>query len=105
MAFDLEGRALSPLYDLLQLSEFPLAAFLPDELLTTTFDGLTYTDASIYDDGENLVIDIQLVFEGELALRLPGSDAFAIVLGSAGPGFTSLRTEIVLGPDFSLALL
>lgn len=94
MAFDLEGRSLTPLSDLLQLSEFPLADFLPDELLSTTFDALTYTDASIYDDGDNLVLDIQLVFKGELALRVPGSDAVALVFGSAGPGFTSLRTEI-----------
>jgi hypothetical protein len=104
VAFELEGRGLSPLSELLELADFPLAEFLPEDALASVFEQLSYTDAAVYDDGDNLVLDLQLVFEQELALRVPGSDAVALVFGSAGPGFTSLRTEIVLGPDFSLGL-
>jgi hypothetical protein len=90
VAFDLEGRGLSPLSELLELADFPLAEFLPEEALASAFDRLSYTDAAVYDDGNNIVLDLQLVFEQELALRVPGSDAVALVFGSAGPGFTSL---------------
>ncbi|MFI7642292.1 hypothetical protein [Nonomuraea sp. NPDC049400] len=104
MAFDLTGRALFPLGDLIAVADFPLAEFLPVEAISEVFEGLYYTDATLYRDGENLVFDVWLVWAGELVLSPPGTDAFVVVLGSAGAGLTTANAEIVLGPDFSLAL-
>jgi hypothetical protein len=104
MAFDLTGRALFPIGDLIEVADFPLAEFLPVEAINEVFEGLYYTDATLYRDGENLVFDVRLVWEGELSLSPPGTDAFAVVVGSAGAGLTTAHAEIVLGPDFSLAL-
>lgn len=104
MAIDLEGRALSPLSNLLELADFPLTEFLPTESIADVFDALSYTEAAVYHDDRNIIIDLVLVFEGELALKLPGSDVIAFVFGSAGPGLTSIHTEAVLGPDFRMSL-
>src|SRR5262245_37023035 len=104
MAFDLTGRALFPLGDLIAVADFPLAEYLPVEAINQVFEALYYTDATLYRDGDNLIFDVRLVWEGELALAPPGTDAFALVLGSAGEGLTTAHTQIVLGPDYSLAL-
>ena len=68
MSFDLTGRALFPLGDLIASSDFPLAEYLPVDAINQVFDNLYYTDATLYTDGENKVFDIRLVWEGELAL-------------------------------------
>jgi len=104
MAFDLTGRALSPLGDLIPTADFPLAEFIPTAALNEVFDRFSYTDATVYRDGLNLVIDAQFVWEGELSLAPPGTDAIALVVGSAGVGMTTARARLVLGPDFSLSL-
>ncbi|GAA1869434.1 hypothetical protein [Asanoa iriomotensis] len=104
MAFDLTGRALFPVGDLIAVADFPLAEFLPADSVDEVFEGLYYTDSTLYRDGENLVFDVRLVWDGELSISPPGTDAFAVVVGSAGAGLTTAHAEIVLGPDFSLAL-
>ncbi|MBA3360004.1 MAG: hypothetical protein H0T94_00795 [Acidimicrobiia bacterium] len=104
MAIELDGSALSPLSNLLELADFPLTEFLPTESIASVFNALSYTDAAVYHDGDNIVIDLLLVFEGELALKLPGSDVIAFVFGAAGPGLTSIRSEAVLGPDFRMTM-
>lgn len=104
MAFDIEGRALYPLGDLISTADFPLAEFLPAAALGEVFDRFSYTDATVHQDGPNLVIDAQFVWEGELSLAPPGTDAVALVVGSAGVELTTAHAQLVLGPDFSLTL-
>ena len=104
MAFDLTGRALYPLGDLITSADFPLAEFIPVGAINAVFDRFSYTDANVYLDGSNLIIDVQLVWEGELSLAPPGTDAVALVVGSAGVGMTTAHAHLVLGPDFSLSL-
>jgi hypothetical protein len=86
------------------VADFPLAEYLPVEAINQVFEGLYYTNAMLYRDGENLIFDVRLVWEGELTLSPPGTGAFALVLGSAGEELTTAHAQIVLGPDFSLAL-
>jgi hypothetical protein len=104
LAYDLTGRALFPIGDLIDLADFPLAGYLPVEAVSQVFEKLYFTDATLYRDGDNLVFDLRLIWEGELALSPPGTDAFALVLGSAGEGLTTAHAQIVLGSDYSLAL-
>jgi hypothetical protein len=47
---------------------------------------------------------VGLIWEGELVLSLPGTDAIALVLGSAGEGLTTVHSQIILGPDFCSTL-
>jgi hypothetical protein len=103
--YDLTGRSITPLSDLIDAVDFPLAEFLPSNLADDIFGDLYYTEALSWADGDNLVLDVQLAFESELSLTPPGTDALSFVVGSAGVGWTTLRTEIVLGPDFSMSLL
>lgn len=104
MAFDMKGLGVYPIGDLLDIADFPLAEYLPVEQINEVFESLGYTDATIYREGNNLIFDVRLVWEGELALTLPGSDAIALVLGSAGEGLTTAHIQIILGQDFSLSL-
>jgi hypothetical protein len=104
MAFDLKGLAIYPLSDLLDVADFPLAEYLPVEQINQVFESLGYTDATIYHDGNNMVFDVRLIWESELVFTLPGTDAIALVLGSAGEGLTTAHTQIIIGPDFSLSL-
>jgi hypothetical protein len=104
MPYDVEGRALTPLGELVGIVDFPLAEFLPPDAVATVFDSLYFTEAIAWSDGPNLVINIQLLFEGELALKPPATDLIALVFGSAGPGWTAISAEIVIGPDCSIAL-
>jgi len=104
VSFNLEGRSLYPLGDLIATADFPLAEFLPVAAINDVFDRFSYADASVYQDGPNIVIDAQFVWEGELSLSPPGTDAVALVVGSAGVGLTTVRGLLVLGPDFSLTL-
>lgn len=104
MPYDLTGRGVRPLSELITLAEFPLAEFIPADTLASTFDGLFYAEAHASLHDGNLVIDTWLAFETELSLRLPGTDAIALVLASAGVGWTAIHAELVLGPDFSLTL-
>lgn len=104
MALNLEGRALYPLGDLISTADFPLAEFIPVGAINEVFDRFSYTDATVYQDGPNLVVDAQFVWEGELSLSPPGTDAVALVIGSAGVGLTTAHAQLVLGPDFSLTL-
>jgi hypothetical protein len=48
MAFDLTGRAIYPISDLLDVADFPLAEYLPIEAIEGVFESLGYTDATIY---------------------------------------------------------
>ena len=93
-----------PLSNLLELADFPLTEFLPTNSIADVFDSLTYTEAAAYHDGDNVIIDLVMVLEGELALKLPGTDVIAFVFGSGGAGSTSIHTEAVLGPDFRMSL-
>ncbi len=101
MAVDITGHALYPLSDLLDIEEFPLRDFIPADALENIFESLFYTDAEVYFDGENLVIDIQLAINQELALKPPGN-AMALVFAPGVEGWTSLHMEIILGPDASV---
>jgi hypothetical protein len=105
MPYDLTGRGIRPLGELITLAEFPLADFIPADTLASVFDGLYYAEAQAALHDGNLVVDTWLAFENELSLRMPGSDAFAFVFASAGAGWTAVHAELVIGPDFSLTLL
>jgi hypothetical protein len=104
MAYDVAGRALYPLADLLSASDFPLADFIPSDALATVFDRLYYCDATVYERGVNTVFDVHLVFEQELVLAPPGCESFALVFASAGADWTALHLQLMIGPDFSAAI-
>src|SRR5688572_16128246 len=104
MPYDLTGRDLNPISDLIEQADFPLAEYLPLDQIASIFESLYYTEATTSFDGENVVIEAQLVWEGALELKIPGCDSYAIVLASAGAGWSTALTTIVLGPDFSLKL-
>jgi hypothetical protein len=104
VAYDLTGRALRPLGELLAVADLPLAEFLPPELLQATFDRVYFTEADASFLEDNLVLTVRLAIEAEIALAPPGTDAVQLVLCSGGPGWTSILAEIVLGPDFSITL-
>ena len=105
LAYDLEGRGIFPLADLFDLGDFPLADLIPQDALQQIFDGLYYTEANAYREGDGLVFEIRLAFDGELALTPPGTEAVALVIGAAGGGWTALDTKIVIGPSPSLSLV
>ena len=95
---------LFPLVDLIQRENFPLAAVLPEDALETVLDGLYYTEAEGFSAADNLVLRLNLTFEGEIALQVPGVRGFALVIGSASPGWTDVDCELVVGPDAELTL-
>ena len=49
-----------------------------------------------------MVGNLRLAFEGELSLKPLGNDIVAITIGSAGAGWTSFRSKIVIGADASI---
>jgi len=104
LAYDLTGKALRPLGELVELGQFPLAEYIPADSLSSQFGSLYYTDAYTYLAGDNFVINAWLAWKGELKLEFPGSDTFELVLGSAGTGWTAVHAELVIGPDLSMAL-
>lgn len=95
MSYDLTGRALRPLTDLITHAEFPLAEYLPAEL----FADLYYTDSQASQQHDGLHLALRLAVEGELALGPPGVPGLALVVGAGGTGWTSLPVELVVGPE------
>ena len=104
MSLVVEGRALRPLSELLELTELPLAELLPAATVDQIFADLRQTDARVYQDGENTVVEAVLVFEGELALEPPGLAGFALVLGEAGQNVTAVAIQVVIGPGAGMRL-
>ncbi len=104
MAYELDGRSLTPLSELVQLEDLPFAEFVPLSALDNVFYGLYYTEASSYPDEFNLVIDLRLAWEGSLALSPPGCDSYSLTLGSAGSGWTSVEATFTIGPQLGAQL-
>ncbi|MDP8930509.1 MAG: hypothetical protein M3O70_18555, partial [Actinomycetota bacterium] len=104
MSYELAGRALYPLAELLTQQDFPLTDLVAEDDLATVFDGLYYTDAEAFANEDGLNLLLRLAFDGELRLTLPGLAGVSLVAGSSGTGWTSLQTEFVLGPGASAAL-
>jgi hypothetical protein len=100
MVVEVEGRALYPLGDVLAATDFPLVSMLP----AGAFEGIYYLSAEAAFDENALVVMFELAFEGELALTPPGSDAIALVLNSAGVGWTGLRATVTIGAAPSILL-
>jgi hypothetical protein len=104
MAYEMAGRSIYPLGDLFTSSEFPLGDLLPADLLAKVFDGLYYTEAQVVVREPDVVFDLYLAFEGELALTPPGVEDLALVLGGAD-GWTAIQARVQLGPEPSVALV
>ena len=104
MSLDISGSSLTPLAELISAADFPLFEFIPSVQTTGLFQTLHVARHSLIIVGDNLEIDCCLVFPGEISFGLPGGDSFAFVLGSAGPGWTAVRMELTVGPDFRLEL-
>jgi len=104
VAYSLDKRALIPLSEIIEQADFPLSDYLPLDQLAAVFDNLYYTEAVLSDDGDNLVIEIRLAWEGALELRIPGCDLFSLVLASAGTEWSTVAAIMVIGPDFSITL-
>ncbi|MEV5763651.1 DUF6603 domain-containing protein [Micromonospora sp. NPDC052213] len=100
MAISVDGRALYPLGEALAATDFPLVSMLPAD----AFDGIYYLSADAAFDDTALVVAFELAFEGELALTPPGTDAIALVLGSAGVGWTGVRATVTIGAEPSILL-
>lgn len=103
MAYDLTGKALYPLSDLLTKAEFPLAEYVPEEALESVLEGLFYTDAEAYSTTDGYHLSLRLAFEGEMALSPPGLP-IVVVAGAAGSGWTSLKVDFLIGPEPSATL-
>jgi hypothetical protein len=71
MPYDLIGRALYPLSQVMRKEEFPLADYVPQEAIERVFDGLFYTDAEAYTTEDGFHLNVRLAFEDELSLRAP----------------------------------
>lgn len=104
MPYDLTGRSLTSLSELIGEAEFPLADYLPLDEVSSLFQSLYVAEHFFSFTGDNLVLECHLAFESELSLALPGADSFALVLGSAGPGWTAIKMELTIGPNFGLVL-
>lgn len=104
MSYDVEGVSLNPLSDLFAAADFPLAEMIPTDRLQAAFDGLFYTRAMTYRSGGNLIFNLDLAIEGELALTPPGTDAVSLVIGGTA-GWTVIPVEIVIGPDASIGII
>jgi hypothetical protein len=105
MAYELAGRAIYPLSQLLSDQELPFVSYIPDDVLEQVFQGINYTDAEAYVTADGLHFNLRLAFEGELALSPPGLSGFALLAGAAGDGWTSVPTAFVIGPEPSAELL
>lgn len=101
---DITGQMIHPLRDLIADGDFPLADFV-DAAAGSLLDRLHYTDAQSYDEDGQFVIDLTLAFEGELALKPPGTDVIALVLASGGVGWTGVKARFVIGPELSVSLI
>jgi len=99
VGYNLIGRTLYPLSDLLSQSEFPLLAYIPPDALQSLFDGLYYTDAEAYTLPEGVYLNLRLAFETELALTPPGLPGLKLVAGAGGNGWTTLQVQFLIGPD------
>ena len=107
MPDDLEGLGVHPLAELFEPASFPLAELIPQELLGQVFSGLYYTAAVIEPRADGVAIALTLALEGELALSPPGTQALALVLGSAAGDWTLVDCELLIGamPSFALPRL
>ena len=99
------GKALHPLRQVVDLSDLPLGAVLPQDALQPLFERLTYSGVEAYVVADALIVDLELAFEQEIALALPGLNSFALVLLSGGVGWTEVRTQVVIGPQPELAIV
>ena len=104
MAYDLIGRSLTPLSELISEADFPLADFLPVKRISPVFKGIFFTEADIAFDGENYVVSAHLAFNDSIEFGPAGSDSFSLVLASALDGWTTLRAIFVIGPDLAMHL-
>ncbi len=104
MPYELVGRSLTRLSELITEAEFPLAEYIPAALVAEVFGSLYAVEHYFSRDGDNLVLECQLAFSKEIALSLPGAESFALVLGSAGTGWTVIPMQLTIGPDFSLVI-
>ncbi len=104
MATQIAGRTIYPLLDLVETDEFPLSAYLPQNLVTEIIGRLYQADPKCFYDGENTIIEFLLAYESNLVLQLPYFPDFGIQVASAGQGWSAIDAEIVIGPDLALTL-
>ena len=104
MTYDLVGRSLTPLSELISETDFPLADFLPIDQISQVFKGIYFTEADIAFDGENAVVSAHLAFNKSIEFGPAGCDSFSLVLASAGGRWTTLRATFVIGPDLAMHL-
>ena len=104
MTYNLVGRSLTPLSELISETDFPLADFLPIDQISQVFKGIYFTEADIAFDGENAVVSAHLAFNESIEFGPAGCDSFSLVLASAGGGWTTLRATFVIGPDLAMHL-
>jgi hypothetical protein len=99
MPDQLKERALYPLLDLVKIDDFSLVDFIPEGLVNDLVSRLYQAESKCYFDGENVNIEFLLIYEQEIALYLPGFSDFALIIASAGTGWSSLRSELAIGPE------
>lgn len=104
MVIDISGRGLYSIKEYLSSDDFPLAELINPDDLPGLFDSLYVTRIDAFPWNDNVVLEMELAIQAEIALTLPGCDAFAIVLMSGGADWMVLDAEIILGPDFSITL-
>ena len=100
MSYDLTGRSLYPLSDIVSKENFPLADYIPLDKLNEIFSGIFYTESEFEFDGQNSIITARLAFKS-ISITPPGCNAFKISLGKSKV-WTSVFATFVIGPDLSL---
>ncbi len=99
------GTAVYPLTELLESEDLPFAGLLDADALAPLLGSLYYTEAVSWVHGSDLFLAIELAFPGELALTPPGLEAITVGLGTATGGWTTVPTEVVVGPDPSMRIV
>jgi hypothetical protein len=87
----------APLRKLVQESQIPLDFITAaDGPVGSLLDKVYFTEYALIDSASGTGFFIELVFDGELALGLPGFEGFALVLGSGGDGATRVDAAVLL---------
>ena len=96
MSDALAGKALTPLHELVDAAGFPLSALIDAQQYAAIFDRFYVSDADAYVEDGELHTDVELLYQGVLALPVPPLQGFQLVFNSPTPGWTLLRASLAL---------
>jgi hypothetical protein len=101
----IEGQGLTPLSDLLDAEQLPLAEFLQNGVLADIIDGFYFTDMSVVSSPETVRYSLRIALDTEITLAPFGADSFSLSIGTPQAGWTTFSMLAELGPDPFLQLV